>query len=483
MLSNSLEQASRVGYLISRVVVIAAAVAAIGIALLALIASRTAGHLSRQLSRPLSEVVEWTELIARGRPLPEGPPRRGAPEFETLRRRMRKMAEALAAARERELEAERLEAFRETARRVAHELKNPLTPIRLAVASLRRATEGDSRMTEIIEVLETESRRLEVMARSFSQFGTLPEGTAADVDLVELARAVAHSLSSDGVHGGGGDAEEELPLVRGFHDALSRALTNIVINAIEACPPGGAVTIIVGKRWHRGEANGRDPRAGHRRGHFSRDARIDLAAVRDEQARRHGARSRDRATDDPRAPRARAGEQHRRCGNGDHRGDSDRWRRRANSCTGGVMDIPGELIPIVLFIMMGVTAIGWPIARALARKMDREAIAPKIPLELSGRLERMEQAIDSIAVEVERISEGQRFTTKLLSERQQQQLPPQAAVANGGDPGHRRRAEHPADGRRDPERRRLQRARRGQRRGGRARGRRSASRTRCCSIS
>ena len=87
------------------------------------------------------------------------------------------------------------------------------------------------------------------------------------------------------------------------------------------------------------------------------------------------------------------------------------------------MNIPGELIPIVLFIVMGVTAIGWPIARAIARKLDREAVQPKIPVELQGRLERMEQAIDSIAVEVERISEGQRFTTKLLSDRQQS-LPP-----------------------------------------------------------
>ena len=251
VLSNSLEQASRVGYLISRIVVIAAGVAAIGIALLALIASRTAGHLSRQLSRPLSEVVEWTELIARGRPLPEGPPRRGAPEFETLRRRMRKMASALAAARERELEAERLEAFRETARRVAHELKNPLTPIRLAVASLRRASAGDTRLNEYIEVLETESRRLELMARSFAQFGTLPEGTAADVDLVELARAVAHSLSS-GRTQVVVEATEDLPLVRGYHDALSRALTNVVINAVEACPDGGKVTVIVARRRHEG---------------------------------------------------------------------------------------------------------------------------------------------------------------------------------------------------------------------------------------
>jgi hypothetical protein len=87
--------------------------------------------------------------------------------------------------------------------------------------------------------------------------------------------------------------------------------------------------------------------------------------------------------------------------------------------------IPGELIPIVLFVMMGFTAVLYPVARAFGRKIDRESLQPKVPQELQQRLERMEQAIDSIAVEVERISEGQRFTTKLLSERQQSQaLPP-----------------------------------------------------------
>jgi hypothetical protein len=89
------------------------------------------------------------------------------------------------------------------------------------------------------------------------------------------------------------------------------------------------------------------------------------------------------------------------------------------------MEIPGELIPIVLFIVMGFTAVMWPVARAFARKMDRDALQPKVPPEIMGRLERMELAIHSIAVEDERISEGQRFTTKLLSERQPlQALPP-----------------------------------------------------------
>ncbi len=81
------------------------------------------------------------------------------------------------------------------------------------------------------------------------------------------------------------------------------------------------------------------------------------------------------------------------------------------------MAVPGEAIPIVLFICGAVSAIGVPIARAYARKIERGPVTPTIPSEVHARLERMEQALDSIAIEVERISEGQRFTTKLLAER------------------------------------------------------------------
>ena len=75
------------------------------------------------------------------------------------------------------------------------------------------------------------------------------------------------------------------------------------------------------------------------------------------------------------------------------------------------------IVPVVLFICAAATAIGVPVARAYARRLDREPREPSVPAELQSRLERMEQALDSIAIEVERISEGQRFTTKLLAER------------------------------------------------------------------
>lgn len=81
------------------------------------------------------------------------------------------------------------------------------------------------------------------------------------------------------------------------------------------------------------------------------------------------------------------------------------------------MNIPGELIPIVMFICAAATVIFFPLVRAYARKIEKQPEQPRLSGELATRLERMEQAIDSIAIEVERISEGQRFTTKLLADR------------------------------------------------------------------
>jgi hypothetical protein len=80
------------------------------------------------------------------------------------------------------------------------------------------------------------------------------------------------------------------------------------------------------------------------------------------------------------------------------------------------------VVPIVLFVTIGATSILYPIARALARRMEH-GNSPAQSAEITARLERMEQAIDSIAVEVERISEGQRFTTRLLSERVRNDAP------------------------------------------------------------
>ncbi|MEO5800106.1 MAG: hypothetical protein ABIZ70_16030, partial [Gemmatimonadales bacterium] len=101
--------------------------------------------LSRQFSAPLDEVVDWTDRIGRHAELPDNAEQRSIPEFSTLQSALRDLQRGLEQARLAELESERLRAFGEVARRVAHEMKNPLTPIRLAVLQLSRTATPEAR--------------------------------------------------------------------------------------------------------------------------------------------------------------------------------------------------------------------------------------------------------------------------------------------------------------------------------------------------
>ena len=80
--------------------------------------------------------------------------------------------------------------------------------------------------------------------------------------------------------------------------------------------------------------------------------------------------------------------------------------------------IPQQAVDISLafFFTIAAIIIGLPIARAFARRMDRKGGTAQIPTEVSSQLAQLNQSVDAIALEIERISEGQRFTTRLLSE-------------------------------------------------------------------
>ena len=71
---------------------------------------------------------------------------------------------------------------------------------------------------------------------------------------------------------------------------------------------------------------------------------------------------------------------------------------------------------IAVFGTAIVMAIGIPLVRGLVRRWDRQSSQPAMPADTTARLERIEQAIDAMAVEVERIAEGQRFVTRLMSD-------------------------------------------------------------------
>ena len=213
----------------------------LGLGALVLYASvRVGGYLSRQLSRPIDELIGWTGRIQRDEPLPPDAHEGGAPEFAALRGAVREMASGLAEARTRQLEAERLRAFREVARRVAPEMKNPLTPIRFAVSALSRSARPEQ--MESLEVLATESNRLEQLAREFTEMGRLPEGPAAEVDLgelvSELVRTTVPATLPVQV-----EADPETPRITGHYEPLRRAFSNLLRNAIEAGPGTGGLQV------------------------------------------------------------------------------------------------------------------------------------------------------------------------------------------------------------------------------------------------
>ena len=248
-LRQSVELAKRFDFVAGRTVRLVVIGALLVVVAVAVGASRVAGHLSRQLSRPLDELVGWTRLIRSGLPIPDVAERRGAPEFEVMRSSMRTMAQELDAGRRRALEAERAEAFRESARRFPHELKNPLTPIRFAIARLRRSAPDE--LSDTIDVLAEESARLDTMARNFAQFGRLPDGPAAEIDVAELVTKVVRSTVPEQVHVDL-DIAEALPMVTGYHEPLVRALTNVLLNAIDACAGTGRLAVRVARDAREG---------------------------------------------------------------------------------------------------------------------------------------------------------------------------------------------------------------------------------------
>jgi signal transduction histidine kinase len=91
------------------------------------------------------------------------------------------------------------------------------------------------------------------MARSFAQFGKLPEGPRAPVDLGELVRYAARATTAPGVDIAV-DVANDAPMIEGHYDALSRAVSNVVINAVDACEGQGQVVLSV----RRGSAEGRE---------------------------------------------------------------------------------------------------------------------------------------------------------------------------------------------------------------------------------
>jgi len=234
MLARRSERLSRAAAAAFAVVILLAAVLLVGLSVL--LVRRWSG----QVSAPIEELVTWVRGIEAGRPPPADPEpvQEGPPELDTLRAALRQMAAAMETAREREVERERLQAFRETARRVAHEMRGPLNAAQLALRRLA-SVEGDARHATAYAVLHEETERLRRMADEFALFGRLPEGPESAIELAELVESVLKRTVPPEVQVERA-LEPDLHVV-GRYEVLRRAVENVVRNAVEATDGRGIV--------------------------------------------------------------------------------------------------------------------------------------------------------------------------------------------------------------------------------------------------
>jgi len=239
-LSESLVQANRWNYIGERLASAAPVAIALIAALLAVLAALLSRRLARELARPIGDLVSWAAALGEGRqPPPSAPGEEKEPiEIGVLRAAMRTAGAEIAESRARALDVERTRAWGEMARRIAHEMKNPLTPLRLAAYRLAGSTDGSNGgVAEAIDVIREETDRLDELARSFAMMGQPVTGPPTDVDLTELFATllrtdvpapITTTLDAPGT-----------TIVRGHYDALVRAFRNILKNAVEAIQQNG----------------------------------------------------------------------------------------------------------------------------------------------------------------------------------------------------------------------------------------------------
>ncbi len=209
--------------------------------------------ISRRITRPIEELAEGARDVASGR-WDRHIDLRGRDEVGQLAVAFNEMTRTLASQKERLVQAERVAAWRELARRLAHELRNPLFPLQITVENLQRARQlGSDQFQEVFNestaTLKAELTNLNAIVGRFSDFSKMPAPRFTRLRVNEALRD-AMRLFEPQFHAVGKPPigtelflEESLPEVDADPDLLHKAFQNLILNALDAMPAGGTLKL------------------------------------------------------------------------------------------------------------------------------------------------------------------------------------------------------------------------------------------------
>ncbi len=207
--------------------------------------------IAARVSRPIEQLAHAAEEVADGN-WDVHVPERGRDEVAVLARSFNHMTAQLTTQREQLVQTERVAAWRELARRLAHELKNPLFPLQLTVENLIRSralpeSEFDEVFRECTATLSAEIANLKTIIARFSDFSKLPKPELERIDAKHVLERVRSLYEGAQTREARIDfamnvADSPMPLMVD-PELLHRALSNLVLNAMDAVPNGGTLTL------------------------------------------------------------------------------------------------------------------------------------------------------------------------------------------------------------------------------------------------
>jgi two-component system, NtrC family, nitrogen regulation sensor histidine kinase NtrY len=208
---------------------------------------------SARITKPVEELAEGAREVAGGR-WETRIDVRGRDEIGQLAEAFNHMTQTLAAQKERLVQTERVAAWRELARRLAHELRNPLFPMQITVENLQKARQLDAKQflevfNESTATLKTELANLNTIVGRFSDFSKMPAPQFVRVNVNEALRNAVRLFEPQFNEVGKPTITPELflteplPDIDADPDLLHRAFQNLVLNALDAMPAGGTLTL------------------------------------------------------------------------------------------------------------------------------------------------------------------------------------------------------------------------------------------------
>jgi two-component system nitrogen regulation sensor histidine kinase NtrY len=214
--------------------------------------------IAARITKPVTELSEGAREVAAGR-WETRIDVHGVDEIGQLGIAFNDMTRTLSVQRDRLLQTERVAAWRELARRLAHELRNPLFPMQITVENLQRAKQLDSKQfmevfNESTATLRVELANLNAIVGRFSDFSKMPAPAFTKVDVNEALRNIIRLFEPQfNVVGKPAIAAEyfltePLPEVDADAVLLHRAFQNLVLNALDAMPVGGTLTLRTSER-------------------------------------------------------------------------------------------------------------------------------------------------------------------------------------------------------------------------------------------